>query len=190
MNNKTKFSILAVAKEKFVALRKKWGIKNKYTITDIAQKAGLPIEYLENIPANFEGFLDLHNEPRFIAVNQDLPADEQALFIARQIAFCAQQRRYNSLVLNRPWKWQALDAAPEELKNKIFLMDAEYRTHWLMLFCSTGDEFRAYIRKSPERFLAHTFTDNIVSYHLSMLKAKLWISKLYRKIAIVAFPVS
>ena len=181
---------MAVAKEKFVALRKKWGIKNKYTITEIAQKVGLPVEDLKNRPANFAGYLDWHPEPRFIAVNRDLPAHEQALFIARQIAVWAQQQRYNSVVLNRPWKWQMFDAAPAGLKEKISQMDIEYRAHWLMLFWSTGDEFRAFIRADPKRFWSHTLTDNIVRYHLSKLRVKLWFSKFCRKIAIVAFPAS
>ena len=93
MNNQTKISLLAAAKGKFVALRKKWGIKNPYTIADIAQKSGLPVEYLKNIPATYEGFLDWHPEPRFIAVNRDLPAQDQAWFIARQIATWAQQSK-------------------------------------------------------------------------------------------------
>lgn len=181
---------MAVAKEKFVALRKKWGIKNKYTITDIAQKAGLPVEYLKYRPANFAGYLDRHPDPRFIAVNRDLPAHEQALFIARQIAVRAQEQRYNSVALNRPWKWEMLDAAPEKLKQRICQLDIEYRAHWLMLFFATGDEFRAYIKANPKRFWSHLFTDNIIGYHLSMLRAKLWFSKFCRKIAIVAFPAS
>ena len=127
MNHKTKFSALAVAKEKFVALRKKYGIKNKYTITEIAQKAGLPVEYLKNMPTTFEGFLDWHPAPRFIAVNRDLPAHEQAWVIARQIATWAHQQRYNSVALNRHWKWEMLDAAPEKLKQKISQLDIEHR---------------------------------------------------------------
>jgi hypothetical protein len=190
MNNKAKFSVLAVAKETFVALRKKYGIKNKYTLTQIAQKAGLPVEYLKNIPASYAGFLDSHPTPRFIAVNRDLPHHEQALFIARQIAVWAQQQRYNSLALDHPWKWQMLDAAPDKLKQRICQMDIEYRAHWLMLFFATGDEFRAFIKADPKRFWSHTFTDNIIRYHLSMLRAKLWFAKFRRKIAIVAFPAS
>ena len=190
MNHKTKFSVLAVAKEKFVALRKKWGIKNKYTITDIAQKAGLPVEYLKNRPANFAGYLDWHPDPRFIAVNRDLPAHEQAWFIARQIAVRAQEQRYNSLALNRPWKWEMLDAAPSGLKEKISQMDIEDRAHCFMVFFATGDEFRAFIKADPKRFWSHAFTDNIVRYHLSMLRAKLWFGKFCRKIAFVAFPAS
>ena len=190
MNNKTKFSVLAVAKEKFVALRKKWGIKNKYTITDLAQKAGLPVQYLKNRPVNFAGYLDWNPTPRFIAVNPDLPAHEQVWFIAQQIAVWAQQQRYDSLALDRPWKWEMLDAASANLKEKISQMDVEYRAYWLMLLFATGDEFRAFIKANPKRFWAHTFTDNIIGYHLSMLRAKLWISKLCCKIAIVAFPVS
>ena len=187
---KNKSSILAAAKEKFVALRTKWGIKNQYSIAEIAHKSGLPVEYLKHRPANYQGYIDWSADPRFIAVNPDLPAHEQALFIARQLAFRAHQQRCNSLALNRPWKWEMLDTAPEKLKQKICQLDIEYRAHWLMLFFTTGDEFRAFIRADPKRFWSHTFTDNIIGYHLSMLRAKLWLAKLCRKIAIVAFPAS
>ena len=181
---------MAAAKEKFVALRKKYGIKNKYTIADIAQKSGLLVLYLKNKPANFPGYLDWHPEPRFIAVNQDLPAHEQAWFIARQIAAWAQQQRYNSLTLNRPWKWEMLEAAPEKLKQKICELDIECRAHFLMLFFATGDEFRAFTRADPKRFWSNLLTDITVGYHLSRLRAKFWFSKLRRKIAVVAFPAS
>ena len=190
MNNQTKFAVMAVAKEKFVALRKKWGIKNKNTITDIAQRPGLPVAYLKNRPINFPGYLDLNPNPRFIAVNGDLPTHEQAWFIARQIASWAQEQRYNSMALNRPWKWEMLDAAPEELKQKICQLDIAYRAHWLMLFFATGDEFRAFIKANPKRIWSHTFTDTIIAYHLSMLRAKLCLGKSWRKIAIVTFPAS
>ena len=190
MNNKTRPSVLTAAKNKFVALRKKWGFKNKYTIAEIAQKAGLPVEYLKNRPANLAGYLDWHPTPRFIAVNPDLPPHEQAWFIAQQFAVWAQQQRYNSVALDRPWKWAILDAAPEPLRNKILQMDVEDRAHWLMLFWATGDEFRAFIKADSKRFWAHAFTGNNVGYHLSMLRAKLWFAKLFRKIATVAFPAS
>ena len=76
---KNKSSILAAAREKFVALRTKWGIKNRHSIAEIAHKSGLPVEYLETAPRNFAGFMDWHDDPRFIAVNRELPAHEQAL---------------------------------------------------------------------------------------------------------------
>ena len=190
MNNTTKFSVLAAAKEKFVALRKKWGIKNKYTIHDIAQGAGLPVEYLKGRPANFAGYLDRNPSPRFITVNGDLPAHEQAWVIAQQIAVWAQQQDFNSLALNRPWKWEMLDAAPEKLKQKISQLDMEYRAHWLMVFFATGDELRAFIKADKKRFWSHLFTDYLIGYHLSMLRVKMWFTKLHRKIAIVAFPAS
>ena len=83
-----------------------------------------------------------------------------------------------------------LDAAPAKLKQKISQMDIEYRAQWLMLFFATGDEFRAFIRADRKRFWSPGFTDNIVWYHLSILRVKLWFGKLRRKIAIVAFPAS
>jgi hypothetical protein len=190
MNNKTKFSVLAVAKDKLVALRKKWGIKNRYSMAEVAHKSGLPVEYLKNAPRNYEGFLDWSNDPRFIAVNRELPAHEQAWFIARQLASRAHEQRYNSIALNRPWKWEMLDVAPEKLKQKIIHLDIEDRAHWLMLFWSTGDEFRAFIKADTKRIWTHSFNSNIVGYQLSKLRVKLWLAQTFRKIVIVAFPAS
>jgi len=187
MNNKTRISIFARAKEGLVSLRRIYGIKNRYSMSDFARNAGLPVEYLENIPTSFQGFLDFNPDPRFVAVNRTLPAHDQVLFIARQIAACAQQRRCNSLALNRPWKWEMFDAAPAELKQKISEMDIEYRAHCFMLLFSTGDEFRAFIRADLKRFWSHTATDNVVLYHLSVLRLKLWFAKTYRKVMPTSF---
>ena len=59
-----------------------------------------------------------------------------------------------------------------------------------MQWFTTGDEFRAFIKADPKRFWSHTFTDNVVRYHLSKLWLKLWVSKLCHKIAIVSRPLS
>lgn len=190
MNPKTNSSILTVVKDTFVALRKRWGIKNRYSMTEIAQKAGLPVEYLKSAPKIFDGFLDCHDEPRFIAVNRELPPHQQAFFIARQVAFRAHQQRYNSLALDLPWKWEMLDAAPADLKEKISQLDIEDRAHWFMLVFTTGDEFRAFIKESPKRFWSHAFTTNVVWYHLAVFRAELWFTEIRRRIASVVFPVS
>ena len=190
MNNQTGISVFARAKEIFVSLREKYGIKNRYSMSEFARNAGLPVEYLENVPTTYQGFLDWNPDPRFIAVNRSLPAHDQVLFIARQIAACAQQRRCNSLAINKPWKWEMFDAAPAALKQKISQMDIEYRAHCFMLYFSSGDEFRAFIRADPKRFCNHLFTDNVIAFHLSVLRIKLWVKKVCRKIAIVAFPAS
>jgi hypothetical protein len=188
MNNKTNLSSFARVKENLVSLRKKYGIMRQYSMDDIARNAGLPVEYLENIPTSFEGFLDMKLNPRFIVVNPNLPAHDQALSMARQLATCAHQRRCNSLALDRPWKWEMFDAAPAELKQKISELDIEHRAHWLMLFFTTGDEFRAFIKADPKRFWANSFTSNIVWYHLSKLRVKLWLGKICRKITSPFFP--
>jgi len=61
MSNKTKISIFARAKECLVSLRRKYGVKNRYSMDDIARNAGLPVEYLENTPTSFEGFFGLES---------------------------------------------------------------------------------------------------------------------------------
>jgi hypothetical protein len=190
MSNQTKLSVLAAAKEKFVALRKKYGIKIQCTIPDVAQRSGLPVEFLKDLPTTVEGFMDWHPDPRFIAVNGNLPAHDQVWFIARQLAAWAHQQRFNSLALDRPWKWEMLDAAPVELKQKISELDIEYRAHFLMLFFATGDEFRAFIKADKKRLWSKIFTDKIIAYQLSMLRVKLWLGKFRRRIATVAFPSS
>jgi hypothetical protein len=188
MSNTLKFSIREIAHKALVSVRRKFNVKPKYTLPEIAQKAGMPVEYLENVPATYEGFLDWHAEPRFIAVNRDLPAHDQAFFVARQLALRAQQQRFDSMVLNRAWKWKIFDAAPAKLKTKISQLDIEFRAHWLMLFWSTGDEFRAFIRADPKRFLGGSFNINVVAYHLSVLRIKLWFTKTYRKVTYAIFP--
>lgn len=190
MNNKNPFSIRAAAYKILVAIRKKLNLKPKFTMAEVAHRSGFPVEYLKNIPTTFEGFLDWHDDPRFIVVNRDLPAHDQAFFIARQLAVLAHEQRRNSLVLNRPWKWEMLDAAPEQLKNKICQLDVESRAHWFMLFWATGDEFRAFIKADTKRLWANSFNSNIVGYHLSKLRVKLWLAKIYRKIAIVELSAS
>jgi hypothetical protein len=151
---------------------------------EVAQKADLPIEYLDGMPAQIDGWLDSHTTPRFISVNRNLPQHEQVFAIARELGFYAQQRLCNSLILDRPWKWEVLARAPEELRQKIRLLDAGHRAHWLMLFFATGDEFRAFVKKHPKKVLAIIFTDNIVGFHLYALRIKTWYRNVLRAFAI------
>jgi len=85
------------------------------------------------MPVKYHGHLDPHDEPRFIAVNRDLPHWEQDLVIAREIARYAQDRRCNSPLLDRPWKWEMLAIAPDETKQIICKLDIDSRANWLML---------------------------------------------------------
>ena len=171
-------------------MRAKLNLRPRLTMAEFAKNAGLPIVYLADRPPNFPGYLDSNDEPRFIAVNRDLPAYAQAFFIAGEVAFCAQQRRCNSIALDRPWKWAMLDAAPEELRDKLLAIDAEYRAQCFMLLFSTGDEFRAFIKADPKRLWSDAFTSNIVGYQLSKLWAKIWLRNFCRKLVFVAFPSS
>jgi hypothetical protein len=191
MNNKFIISVRERAHKAIVAFRVKLNLRPRFTMAEIAQNVGLTVQNLENQPADFEGFVDWCDKPRFIAVNRNLLAHKKAWFIARQIAFCAQQRRCNSVSLDRPWKWAMLDNANQKLRNKILLLDEENRAHFFMVFCSTGDEFRAYVREDPKKvFWTIPFADIIVSYHLSKLWVKNWFNNLYRKLVFGAFPSS
>lgn len=183
MSLKPKFSIFAAAKESFVAMRRKWGIKPVCTLANVANRNGLNIEHLDNMPAKYDGHLDSHDEPRFIAVKRDLTQWKQAFVIAREISRCAQDRRCNSLLLNRPWKWEMLAIAPDETKQTICELDIESRAHLLMTLCATGDDFRAFCRRHPEIFYKPFYTDNVVLFHLSILRLKTWLSRFFRQFA-------
>lgn len=160
------------------------------TLADFAERAGLPVVDLVNRPANYPGYLDMFEEPRFIAVNRDFPVDEQAWFIAQQVAFCAQQRGVDSLALNRPWKWELLETAPHELKEKILAMDQEFRAYWFMLLFASREEYRPFARKNRKKISKITFTDNIVRFYLYKLWLKIWLSKLYRRLVFMGNPAS
>lgn len=176
-----KFSLRASAHGVLVALRKKLNLRPKYLMPEIAAKVGLPVDYLD-LPAKFGGFIDPEEEPRYIAVNQALPAFEQDLIIARHMAFRAQQLRVNSLAIDKPWKWEMLEIAPPDLKEKLLYLDEEYRAHWSMILFSSGDNFRAFMRQYSKRFFLVSFADNIVAFHLTKLRVRLWFIKTCRKV--------
>ena len=175
---------------KVAAIIPKIKIRRIHTLAEFAENAGLPVVDLVYRPENYPGYLDRFEEPRFIAVNRDLPVDEQAWFIANQIAFCAQQRGVDSLVLNRRWKRELLKTAPNELKEKILAMDQEYRAYWFMLFFASREEYRPFVRKNRKKISKITFTDNIVRFYLYKLWVKIWFAKLYRRLVFIGNPAS
>jgi hypothetical protein len=183
MSLKPIFSIFDFAKESIVAARKKWGIKPICTLADVANKSGLNIEQLENMPAKYDGHLDPHDQPRFIAVKSDLAQWEQSLVIAREFGRYAQDRRWNSMMLDRPWKWEMLTIAPDDIKQMISKLDIDARAHLLMTLCATGDDFRAFCKRHPEIFYKPFYTDIVVLFHLSKLRIKTWLSRLFRQFA-------
>lgn len=188
MNNQNKFSIRAAYRKAVTALRVKLNIRPRFTMVQFAQNAGLAVVELKNKPTNFAGYLDWHNDPCFIAINRDLQAYQQTWFIALQIAVCAHQRRCNSIVMNKPWKWNALDAAPQWIQDKIRAMDIEYRAYCFMLLFSNGDDYRAFVRHNSWMVFKLTFMDNVIAYELTKLRVKLWLDRVVRKLTAILLP--
>lgn len=190
MLNKIRHSIRNQVHKAGVAIRSLIKIRRINNLTDFATHAGLPVERLENLPLHYPGFLDQDAEPRFIALNCDLPPHEQAWFIAQQVAFCVQRRGCDSLALNRPWKWKLLIDAPEEFRNKILALDQEYRAYWFMLLFANRIEYRLFVKANRKKIFKISFTDNIVRYHLYILWIKMWLTRVCRKFLIIAHPAS
>ena len=118
-------------------------------MTEYARLNGLEIEELEGMPARFDGQLDLtNNKSCHIAVNRNLTSWSRALVIGREIGYFAQEQRWPSMILDRPWKWEALAAAPDNIKESILRYDAEFRAEILMLHFTTRAEFRDYFKKT------------------------------------------
>jgi hypothetical protein len=116
-----------------------------HSIYEAAQFNGLAIEYPSGMPANYDGHLDTHDTPRFIAVNPDLPQREQVYIIAREIGRLAQLRGQPSIFTDSSWKRNLLATAPTETKDLINRLDVEVRAYWIMLFHAdnaTRSEFR------------------------------------------------
>jgi len=178
MSTKPNLSIRAFAHKALLALRAKLNLRPQLTMFQAAQNAGLPVEYQAPVSTTFDGYLDTHAEPRFIAVNLNLPPEDQILTIARELGFCAQRYRRNSLVLDRPWKWRLLETAPEEIREKISLLDAHHRAHWFMMAFATGDQYRAYYRKHRESVFAGIFADTTVIFQFWKLRIQTWIYKI------------
>jgi hypothetical protein len=155
-------------------------IRSKYTIIDVANNTGLPVEFLEGMPAKYNGHLDMHDEPRFIGVNRDLPQCDQIYTIAREIGFYHQNRQCHSMVLNHPWKWGMLTIAPDQITQKVRQLDAESRAFCLLMLYSTRDDFRAFVKRHPKTVLVNIFSSNIVDFLLLKVRIKTWFFKFRR----------
>lgn len=184
MSTKPTISIRAIARNAFSTLREKLKLRPQFTMFQAAQNAGVPVEYLAKVSTTFEGYLDTYDEPRFIAVNPNLPPEDQVFTVARELGYCAQRRRCNSLVLDRPWKWRLFESAPEEIRERISMLDAHHRAHWFMLAFATGDQYRAYYRKHRGSVFAGIFADTIVHFQLWKLRVQTWIYKMFVVLAL------
>ena len=136
---------------------------NRLTMTEYARRIGLEIEELEGMPARFDGQLDLtNNKSCHIAINRNLTSWRRDLVIAREIGYFAQEQGWPSLILDRPWKWAALAAAPDNIREFILRYDAEFRAGIFMLHFTTRDDFRNYFKKTILKSLTIDFWNHLL----------------------------
>jgi hypothetical protein len=152
--------------------------------TIVVANVPLAIELSDDLPAKCDARLDPDDNPRYIKVNRNLPQYMQVFGIGRECGFLLQQRGYNSLVLNRPWKWKLLAAAPDEIRQKLFHLDAEGRASWFMIFNAKRDHFRAFRKNQPKKFFRMMFAEMIFTFHLSKLRLQTWIFKFFYALAL------
>ena len=81
------------------------------------------------------------------------------------------------MVLNSPWKWEMLSIAPDEISQKVRQLDLEHRAFWLLMFYTTRDEFRAFIKRHPKTVLVSIFSGNIIDFLLLKVRIKNWFFK-------------
>lgn len=184
MSSNQKITIRSFGHKALVALRKKLNIRPKFTMPEVVHKSGLQVVYFDGVSPAFAGFLDPHDYPRYIAVNRNVPPEDQVFAVARELGYCAQDRRQNSLALDRPWKWRLFDDAPEEIQQKISELDAECRAQLFMMAFATGDQFRAFVKKYPKKYFWMSFHPNIVGFHLFVLRIRTWIFKIFYFLAL------
>jgi hypothetical protein len=151
-------------REHFEKLRNELRESFKYSVYDAAALNDLAIEYWERMPAYYDGHLDTTTEkPRFIAVNPDLPKQDQVYVIAREIGRLAQIRRIDSPFINRPWKWNLLATAPAEIRDLIYRLDVEVRAECVMYFLAAKYDFFGFYKRHPKKLLvifnAHLISD-------------------------------
>ena len=153
------------------------------TLVDVAAHNGFAVESSSALPDQFDGFQDSNDTPRFIIVNQTLPAGEQAFFIARELGYRWQQQRVRSFVFDKPWKWEVLNHASDEECEKICRLDAELRGYWLLLICASGRELRDFVKRNPKRWLKLAFADHIAAFHFQKIRARIFWGRLRRVFA-------
>jgi hypothetical protein len=131
-------------------------------MADYARRIGLEIEELDGMPDRYDGHLDLTNsQSSYIAINRNLVSWKRSLVIGREIGYFAQEQGWPLVILNRPWKLQALAVAPGEVRERILRADAEFRAEILMLHFSPREEFRDYFKKTILKSLTINFWNHV-----------------------------
>lgn len=157
--------------------------KPALTLIGVAAQNGLTVEYSNGLPSQLDGFLDPYDTPRYIVVNQNLSAGEQAFVIAREIGYRWQQQRVRSFVFDKLWKWEVLNHASDAELKKIYQLDAELRGNWIMLGYATRDEFCDFIKQNPKRWLKLLLNDNLAAFHLQKIRVRIFRDRLRRVFA-------
>lgn len=152
--------------------------------TVVVNNVPLAIEFSGDLPAKCDARLDRNDNPRYIKVNRNLPKYMQIFGIGRECGFLLQQQRYNSMALNRPWKWQLLAAIPDGDRQKLCHLDAEARASWFMIFHAKRDDYRAFAKNQPRKFFRAMFADTIIDYHLYKLRLQTSIFKFFYALAL------
>jgi hypothetical protein len=161
-------------KEARESLRKYFAI----TVIEIAKRNNLTVEYI-GLPPQVDGFLDPHDEPRFIAVNQEFHPTDQNFAICREIGRYHQAYRLNSSNINSPQKWKLLDEAPSQIRTRICELDLESRAHMMLAFFGRRNEFFEFAKRHPKRHFGFMLITGKIDY----LFLKLRIRKFFYKIS-------
>jgi hypothetical protein len=133
----------------------------KYSMDKAAAFNDLTIEYPNGMPAKYDGHLDTHEKPRFIAVNPDLPKQDQVYVIAREIGRYWHIRRKDSPFIDRRWKWDLLARVPAETRDFIYRLDVEVRAYWIMYWHGGRNDF---YKHHPKKYFTALFAHHISDY--------------------------
>jgi len=133
----------------------------RYTIYDVVEHFGLVLELHHDLPDSAAGFLDRSPEPKFIAVNANLPKCEQVFTIAHELGHYVKHPdrsalRYRPWYLDRPWK------SPRMIR--VSMLAERYIARWfnierqadlwalsVLLNIGAVDEMRAWLEHHPEK---------------------------------------
>jgi hypothetical protein len=89
------------------------------------------------------------------------------------------------MILDRPWKWEALAAAPDNVREFILRYDAEFRAGILMVHFTPRDEFRGYFKKKFLKSVTAGFWNHfIVQLRLVQFRVQKTVHKFFYVLAL------
>ncbi len=130
------------------------------TIFDLAKFYGLNVEFLD-LPASNAGYLDPHDDPRYIAVNRNLPHSEQVFTVAHELCHYISdhkrpRRKYPNRLLNQQYqsrRAQLIVNFYRYILNKLLPPEREadmFAMSWLVQY-GGGNNLREFIDRHPEK---------------------------------------